>query len=254
MMNKLYSGLIAFSMYSKIPVPMTEWTRERMKYVMCWFPLVGAAEGLFFWLWFYAAGRLGFGTAASGLIGTALPLLITGGIHMDGFLDTMDAKSSYGSKEKKLEILKDPHTGAFAIISCCVYFLLYAGFLTEFPAELTGLLSLCFVSERAFSGMSVVLLPCAKSSGLAAAFQDGAHKRNCRRILGIWLAVCLGSMAYRYEITGIMVFTVQAAVFYYYKRMSEKQFGGITGDLAGYFLQVCELASVAAIVTLAKIW
>jgi adenosylcobinamide-GDP ribazoletransferase len=43
------------------------------------------------------------------------PIIITGGIHMDGFLDTQDALSSYQPRERRLEILKDSHAGAFAI-------------------------------------------------------------------------------------------------------------------------------------------
>ena len=44
-MNVWYSFLIAFAMYSRIPVPTVEWTKERMRYVMCFFPFVGLAEG-----------------------------------------------------------------------------------------------------------------------------------------------------------------------------------------------------------------
>ena len=46
---------------------------------------------------------------------------------MDGFLDTTDALSSWQPREKKLEILKDSHAGAFAIITACVYFILWLG-------------------------------------------------------------------------------------------------------------------------------
>ena len=40
-MNGLYSCIIAVSTYSKIPMPNVEWTEDRMRYVMCFFPLVG---------------------------------------------------------------------------------------------------------------------------------------------------------------------------------------------------------------------
>lgn len=50
-------------------------------------------------------------------------LLITGGIHIDGYMDTMDAVHSYGNREKKLEILKDSHIGAFAVIMLVTYVL-----------------------------------------------------------------------------------------------------------------------------------
>ena len=55
------------------------------------------------------------------------PVLVTGGIHLDGFLDTADALSSWQPWEKKLEILKDSHAGAFAIIMGCAYFALGTG-------------------------------------------------------------------------------------------------------------------------------
>ena len=51
-----------------------------------------------------------------------IPVAATGGIHLDGFADTSDALSSYGDREKKLAILKDPHCGAFAVIRLCGYF------------------------------------------------------------------------------------------------------------------------------------
>ncbi len=66
-----------------------------------------------------------------GLAGTCIPILVTGGIHLDGLLDTVDAKSSYGDRKKKLAILADPHVGAFAIIGGSVYLLLYAACLIQ---------------------------------------------------------------------------------------------------------------------------
>ena len=54
-----------------------------------------------------------------------IPVAATGGIHLDGYADTSDALSSYGDREKKLAILKDPHCGAFAVIRLCGYFVLY---------------------------------------------------------------------------------------------------------------------------------
>lgn len=44
-----------------------------------------------------------------------MPLLVTGGIHIDGFSDTMDALSSHAERQKKLEIMDDPHIGAFGV-------------------------------------------------------------------------------------------------------------------------------------------
>ena len=104
---------------------------------------------------------------------------------MDGFLDVTDARRSYGSREKKLEILKDPHTGAFAIIGLGVYLLLYGAAFSELEFSDICLLSYVFVAERALSGLSVVSFPKAKKDGLAADFcgksqdEDGSIHYGC---------------------------------------------------------------------------
>lgn len=254
-MNLWYSLLIALSMYSKIPVPTVEWTKPRMKYAMCFFPAVGAVCGAALLLWFDFARRRGLGGGAAGLLGTCIPVLITGGIHMDGFLDTLDARSSYGNREKRLEILKDPHTGAFAIIGACVYFLLYAGCLIQlFEAGSgeegrKGIAAFCliFPLERALSGLSVICFPCAKDSGLAHMFSDSAAKRITGFVLLVWIGGISGLLLDIDWKTGLLLLAAGLGVFLYYRRMSKREFGGITGDLAGWFLQVFELVLLAVL-------
>lgn len=100
-MNGIYSCIIAVSMYSKIPMPTVEWTEERMRHVMCFFPFVGMVQGMVLGLWFYLGLDLfGLDPLTVALAAAAVPLLVTGGIHMDGFMDTMDAIHSYGGREK----------------------------------------------------------------------------------------------------------------------------------------------------------
>ena len=89
------SFIIAFSMYSRIPMPFIEWSERGMKYAFCFFPLIGAVIGLIMNVYVFAAQAAGLGILAFSLLGTAIPLLITGGIHMDGFLDVTDARSSF---------------------------------------------------------------------------------------------------------------------------------------------------------------
>ena len=122
---------VAFSIYSKIPMPRFEWDSEDMKYHMCFFPWVGAVIGMILYLW----NRFCVWNEIEGilypLMAASIPLLVTGGFHLDGYMDTMDALHSYQKKEKKLEILKDPHIGAFSVIMAAVYGLMYTGFLSE---------------------------------------------------------------------------------------------------------------------------
>ena len=83
------------------------------------------------WIWFLIVNAAGIGAVAASFIGTAIPLLVTGGFHVDGFMDTTDALSSYREKEERLRILKDPHIGAFAVIGVVIYYLLYAAGYSE---------------------------------------------------------------------------------------------------------------------------
>lgn len=239
----LRSMAIAFSMYSRFPVPQVEWSRQAMQYALCFFPLVGVAVGFCMEVFWRLALRFQLGPVAVCCLGTALPLLMTGGIHMDGFLDTVDAKSSCQSRERKLEILKDPHTGAFAIIGCGVYLLCYAAVFSElgqaaFPAA-CGI----YVLERALSGWSVVSLPKAKKDGLASTFARQASDRAVRISMAAWGILAAGYLIWMAGPTaGTAVVLAAAASYGWYRHMALAEFGGITGDLAGYFLQVSELA------------
>lgn len=244
----LNAMIIAVAMYSKIPMPRVDWNEKNMRYAMCFFPLVGVVTGVLE----VVAGNLialwkGEGTLLYAAVLTLLPVLITGGIHLDGFADTMDAKCSYGDREKKLEILKDPHTGAFATISLCCYFLLCAGVFSEMKPERLVAAAFVFVFSRSLSGISVVTFPAAKNSGLLRTFQDGAQKRNVRIVLIIWLLAAGAGLVLTAGLCGAIAVVAGLVVFFYYDRFSRKEFGGITGDLAGYFLQLCELFMLAVL-------
>ena len=244
----IQSLITALSMYSRIPVPRVKWRDESLKYVMCFFPLVGVIIGAVI----YVSGALMLKHNVGGIMFAAvmsvIPLIITGGIHMDGFIDTADALSSYGDKEKRLEVMKDPHVGAFAIIWTCVYFMLSIGIwsmaeLWDIPVIAAG-----FVISRALSGFSAVCFKCAKNSGLVYMFADAANKRVARAALLIWLIIAAAVSAAFDYIRAAAMAAAAAVVFIWHYYNCRKNFGGITGDLAGCFLQVCELAMAAAVI------
>ena len=115
-MRLLRTIAVTFAQYSRIPVPRFDWEKEDMRYSMSVFPWVGAVIGACFVLVYRLSGTLGLPQLAVIALLTAVPLVITGGFHVDGFLDVEDALSSWRSREDKLAILKDPHIGAFAVI------------------------------------------------------------------------------------------------------------------------------------------
>ena len=94
------SIIVAFSLYSRIPMPRFQWASDDMKYHLCFFPWVGAVIGLAEYGWKLAAISLNIGPVLYYALSLALPLLLTGGFHMDGFMDTMDALHSYQDAAK----------------------------------------------------------------------------------------------------------------------------------------------------------
>ena len=130
-MRLFESLLIALSTYSAVPVPQLDWNEKNMRYAICFFPAVGVLCGAALWLWAVLAQATGMSCVLFAAIAACLPILVTGGIHMDGYLDTVDALSSHQTCEKKLAIMKDANCGAFAVIYGGVYLLAYAGFAYE---------------------------------------------------------------------------------------------------------------------------
>lgn len=250
-MRIIRSIVIAFSMYSQIPMPQFAWEEEDMKYMLCFFPWIGAVIGGCVYLWRYICDCFAIGALCYGVIGTVIPLLLTGGFHVDGYLDTMDAFHSYQSRERKLEILKDSHIGAFSVIMLGAYGLIYLGAFSEIKEkELLQIVCAGFVLARVLSGISVVSFPSAKKEGLLYMFASTAQKKMVKGSFYLQGVLCVGFMLWRSWFAGGMVVAAAGCAFWYYYYRSKKELGGITGDTAGYFVLICEgsmLLTAAAI-------
>lgn len=253
-MKSAWSGLlVAFSMYSAIPVPQVQWEKRTMRWALSFLPLVGVLIGVLEWLWFRFCTHF----AAEGLfyaVGAALlPLFVSGGIHLDGLCDTCDALCSYGDREKRLAILKDPHVGAFGPMWLIAFLLAETGCFAQIYAR-PALLPLAlagFALARCMGGCKVVLTPCAKDSGLAHLFAENSDKKAVAIMLLIELAVYLavaGLLVYAvpHGLNAAMVWAVVLLVWYgVHEKLTRRIFGGITGDLAGFGISVAELLALA---------
>ncbi len=237
--------LIAFATYSRIPVPRADW--ENRQYAMCFFPLVGATVALVLGAWLALCDALHFGALLRGAVGAAIPLLVTGGIHMDGFMDTRDALASWQPPEKRLEILKDSHVGAFAVIGCSAYLLTMAGLLSELHGRDAWALAACFVMSRTLSAWTMTWMKSARPGGMLDGFARTAQNRAIAVSTALYLAACAGVLFAAMKAAALL--PIAAAVFsvLYYKRMAYRQFGGVTGDLAGYFVQTTEWLCILAV-------
>lgn len=241
---------VAFAMFSAIPVPQPTWNERNMRYALCAFPLIGLICAAVYVLWTWVCGYWQVPTVLQAAGYCLAPVLVTGGIHLDGYADTCDALASYADAGQKQKILKDPHCGAFALIRVCSYFVAYyalcASLRMDMPA--LGCLSLGFVLERALSGWAVAAFPLAKNTGLAHTFATAADRNVVRRFLLI-LALCLSLLLCMVgKVSGTAMTAAAWLVLWRYHRVAQEQFGGISGDLAGWFLQKAEFWMLAALV------
>ena len=236
-------------MYSKIPMPNVYWSKENMRYVICFLPLVGAVIGGILMLWFTVCLKLNINNACFAALAAAIPVFVTGGIHADGFIDTSDALHSYGNKQKRLEILSDPHVGAFGIISAVMYYLLYFGFMNEITiyGEI-AMIGLGFVMSRALCAIEIVLMKTAKNTGLLYEFSSAINKAVTLIVTILMLAACGLVMIFLSPYIGGAVLFFLILLVLYYKFFIAKKIGGITGDTCGWFIQMCELITVIVIV------
>lgn len=239
------SFAVAFSMYSKIPMPRVEWNEKNLRYALCFFPFVGAVTGALLFCWMFLCQWYSANLLLQTLPMLAIPLLVTGGIHADGFLDTSDALSSYKSKEEKLLILKDPHIGSFAVIKFLLLCLIYLAFASAFEL-CNAFYSWClsFVLSRIFSAFAAVNFKCAKNDGTLYAFSSTAAKKITNAMLVLEWLLCASAMLYLSPISGSCMIVLLALFFIYFRLMARNKFGGVTGDLCGWF--VCMAETIAA--------
>lgn len=253
-MHVLKSLILSISMYSKIPMPQIECGEEDTKYTMMFFPLVGmliAAAIIFA----DSAGKfLSLPDFARALAFALLPIAITGGFHLDGYMDTADARSSYQPRERKLEILKDSHIGAFAVIRVLVYELvnlLALSVLTgrERAESVVLVFALGFVLSRCLSGIAVVTFRSARKEGMLFYTARTSQRTANLIVLSVELVAVASVMLWIHTLAGILVLIAAAVCFVYYRIISYKIFGGITGDLAGWFVTLaeCWIAVAAAV-------
>ena len=253
-MKKLYNNcIVAFSMYSKIPMPMADWNKENMKYALCFFPWIGLVIGALEYGWWRLALLLQFGNIFRAAVMVLIPIIVTGGIHLDGLLDTADALSSWRERERRLEILKDSHAGAFAVIIGLSFMTACLGAASEVNGTVVPVLCFAFAIARTLSALSVTNFPNANPKGTAATFGSNSYKKRVNLVMVIYLILFCGAAIALRPVYGIVMTLTAFAVWGYYYKMSMKYFGGITGDLAGFFTSVSEMAMVLTVVIASRI-
>ena len=246
----LDSLIIALSMYSAVPMPQIEWREDNMRWSLGCLPVVGLLCGGLVYGWtrlaaFFAASPLFFAAVA-----VLLPILLAGGLHMDGFLDAADAIFSRRDREKKLAIMKDPHCGPFAVLCCAGLLLLELGAWSQLLTKPALLPAACtvYLLSRSLTVVAGSRFPYTPSSTLGVLFASRAARGvamlgTAETALSLILLLGLGGLCGGWP--GLLAAAAAAVgaglLFWWYRSMTRKQFGGVTGDLLGFFVELSQL-------------
>ena len=209
--------------------------------MLLFLPIVGLEIGA---IWIFLAWLCNVGNLpllVRGLILSVYPYLVTGFIHLDGFMDVTDAVKSYRSLERRREILKDSHVGAFAVIGIVLLLLGQFAFLASVK-EGADFRILVFVpaASRCCSALAVTGLKPMRTSQYADQEKPKAHMAVLAGMLGVFLLA-------GFLLCGKYGFTLLGCLGGYGAglRRAYKSLEGMNGDISGYALSIGELCAAA---------
>lgn len=241
-MKKVWNSFrLAFAMYSIFPSPQIKRTRENMKYILIFVPLVGIIIGFLLREWMVISPYLVNRDLLGAVVCVILPIFLSGGAFLDGFFRTVDALCSHETREGKLEILRDSHSGYFAIIVCVSYFFLSVGLWSEIPLDNWQVLAFGFVLSRALYGLSIVLFPHTQKSKCSLYVGRDQSRWIVAGVMVFYIGICLMGMMMTDPVVAVQCLIGVALAFLFYCYVAFHHFGGITEDIACFFVHMCEI-------------
>lgn len=237
---------MCFSMFCAIPTPFRTWEEKDRPLMTLFLPVVGLFTGGLWAALGWGMSRLALPSPLRAAVMCVFPYLVTGSMHLDGFLDMTDVIKSWRPLEKQREILKDPHVGSFAVAAAGILLILgYGAFsaMADAPHYL-GLIAVSAVS-RACAGLAVTELPPISESQYAGNYRAGVKKSHIVYFyIVILLALASGFLLDGWQ--GLLAAAAAAigAVLALTKGYSTLR--GMSGDVAGYAITIAELCGVIA--------
>lgn len=235
MKTYFHAFLMCQSMFCAIPSPSQIWDEKARDKMLPMLPLVGLELGLLWAVLDDLAMLLKLPGVVTALILGAYPFVVTGYLHLDGFMDVTDAVRSCRDLDRRREILKDSHVGSFAVIGLCLLLVTQVAFLTLGVGERKILIFLPAVS-RCGSALAVMTLPAMSTS------QYSGQKKSRGHILAVAVMAAI-FIAAGFLLCGRYGFALLACLVGYglALRKAYRSLEGMNGDIAGYALTMGEL-------------
>ena len=240
---------MSIQFFTSIPIPYeVPMDRDHIEKAIKTFPLLGLMQGMFYAFLLY--GLIQWTPlsplAAAFFVWLSL-IVLTGGIHLDGWMDASDAFFSYRDQQRRLEIMKDPRVGAFGVLSVMVllsarFLFIYEITLRTFDATFVLIVLIPFLSKSVM-GILLIKVRAAKEEGLGTLFKQAAT-RYTLWIYPVYMVLVLGGILLTYPVatSGVLLLMAMAILsLLFAARKAVKWFGGITGDVIGASVEGVEL-------------
>lgn len=231
------SFLLSLQFLTIIPVRIRHFEERKMARSAIFFPVVGCILGIFLAFIYEACLRRGFSPLASSTVCVIALIILTGGIHLDGLADTLDAIGSSKDRQTMLAIMREPTTGALGAVGLICVIVSKIVFLSEIPLDFVPA-ALIFMTT--FSRWSQVIIitffPYARKDGKASIFAKGKSLRLCAAatIFTILSAIILWSAP------GLIVFCLAGCFSYVCATIINHIIHGYTGDTLGAVTEITE--------------
>ena len=238
----LKSLRLAISFLTIFPVYQERAESQELGRSVSYYPLVGLLLGALVAGLCYGLHRLGLTLAGDGLVVVAL-VVLTGGLHMDGLMDTADGLFSGRNLEQKLAIMKDSRVGAMGVMAFATVLLLKTVFLYELSMglKLTALI-LAPAAGRWAMVYGIIRFPYARQEGLGGSLAQAGRCQLAVATLillaaALWLAGPAGLGIAAFVLLGTLATT----------RFISKCIGGMTGDTYGATGELIEVWTILII-------
>lgn len=263
--------LMAWGNFTSIPCPSNKWDEECRGAMVNMLPLIGTLMGVVTVVVWVIMVFVGINPLFTGVVITALYFLMTGFIHLDGFMDCSDAILSRRPElEERCRILKDSHVGAFAVIALAFMMMLFAGSVAtiseNFDLGEGGMFMIVLTCSRAFAAYDVInKKPMATSQYNGPIYDDPKEKGTpaivsaaAVSVIIYILFICELSQPFNVVnlltlfYTVVMV-TLMKVITGWAGSSARKQLGGMNGDISGCMIVLGEMTGIMFIALMGSI-
>ncbi len=243
-MLKLFKSIIsAMQFCTSIPLPVKTDMAD-LKRGIAYFPFAGAVIGLICGLFFNYSAILWNQSAAS-ILTIAAYLIITRGLHMDGFMDTIDGFFSGKPRKQILSIMKDPTAGSFAVCASICWFGWMYAFLPLIQWQ--QLILIFCISRWGIIWLGLIsLYP--RESGTGKFFVENVTKNKL--LFGLFISIGFAIWLGWHNLILILFILIYGWLISIW---SKNKIGGITGDVLGFFIESSSLLSLLILSLINKI-